>query len=253
MHLLHRDQILLSIQTLSLALLAVRIWWSGLYRLYPCFFLYLAADLLQATILASVPYGTLLYRDSWVATEGLIACSYALVILELYSVVLRDLVGIARLSRRYIMANWALAVSISLIMLTLESTSTYLAAGFLLVERVIVTSLVILVLLVSFYLAYYPVPLNRNVVVYSLGYVVYFLTKAATLLLTNHSHQWPPFINVILIGVSTACLIFWLFALSPQGEKKTLVVGHRWNLEDEALLLAKLRAINERLIRAGGE
>jgi hypothetical protein len=48
-------------------------------------------------------------------------------------------------------------------------------------------------------------------------------------------------------------LIFWLFALSPQGEKKTLVVGHRWNLEDEALLLAKLRAINERLIRAGGE
>src|SRR5690242_2626162 len=158
MHLLHRDQILLAIQTVSLALLAVRIWWSGLYRLYPCFFLYLVVDLLQAVVLASVPYGTLLYRNSWVATEALIACSYALVILELYSVVLRDLVGIARISRRYIMASWALAVSISLVMLTLERTSTYLATSFLLVDRAIMTSLVLLVLLVSVYLAYYPVP-----------------------------------------------------------------------------------------------
>lgn len=251
MHLLLRDQLLLGLQTAGLILLSIRIWWTGLYRTYPSFFLYLLFALLQSVVLAAIPYSSSAYRYAWLATEGLIACFYALVVLELYSAVLRDLTGIARLSRRYIQGSLALAIAISIILLALEKSSTHLVAGFLLFERSVVSSLVIFVLLVTMFLAYYPVTLTRNVILYSGAYTFYFLAKATLLFLLNRTQRPSPFTTSSLIAISTMCLLFWSFTLNKQGEAKRVVVGHRWNPEDEARILSRLKAINESLIRAG--
>lgn len=251
MHLLLRDQLLLWLQTAGLVLLSVRIWWTGLYRTYPSFFLYLLAALLQSAVLAAVPYASSAYRYAWLATEGLIACFYALVVLELYSVVLRDLTGIARLSRRYIQGALFLAIVVSVLLLALEKSSTYLVPAFFKFERSIVSSLVIFVLLVTAFLAYYPIQLTRNVILYSGAYTFYFLAKATLLFLVNRTLRVPPLTTSLLIAISTMCLWFWLFTLNRQGEAKRIVVGHRWNPEHEAAILSRLKAINESLIRAG--
>lgn len=250
MHLLLRDQLLLVVQATGLVLLCIRMSWIGLRRVYPYFFVYLLLGLLQIVVLFFVPYSGVLYRDTWVVSEGLIVCFYALVVLELYSAVLRNLVGIARLSRRYIEASLALAVVASLLLLVLEKSSTYLATAFIIFERAVVFSLVIFVLLVSAFLAYYPVPLARNVIVYSSGYVVYFLAKATMLFLVNRSHQRSPIGESLVESVSAACLFFWLFALNRRGEEKTVVVGHRWNPGDDAVVLLKLQALNDSLVRS---
>jgi hypothetical protein len=251
MHLLLRDQLSLVIQTVCLILLCVRMCWTGLYRVYPYFFVYLLLALLQACILASQPYDSLGYRYGWLGTEGLIACFYALVVLELYSVVLRNVGGIARLSRRFIQGSLILAIVMSLLLLALEKSTNYLIAGFFLVERSIVASLVIFVLLVSAFLAYYPVPLSRNVIFYSIGYAFYFLAKAALLFMINQNHSEAPVIGTLLIVVSTGCLMFWLVALNRRGEQTTMVVGHRWNPRDDSRVLSRLQAINDSLIRSG--
>jgi hypothetical protein len=88
---------------------------------------------------------------------------------------------------------------------------------------------------------------------YSIGYAVYFLAKAAALFIANYSHQWYNLVSPFLIGVSTACLIFWIFALTRQGETKTVVIGHQWNSDDEQHLLAQLRAYNDSILRASRE
>src|SRR5271168_5329702 len=96
------QQFLVVLQTAAALGLCVRFWWTGLYRVYSYFFGYLLLSVAQAFILSLVPFRTNLYRDCFLITEGLIACSYSLIVLELYSIVLRDLGGIASVSRRYI-------------------------------------------------------------------------------------------------------------------------------------------------------
>src|SRR5579862_1400452 len=103
------QQLLLTLQTCALVGLIIRLWWTGLFRTYPFFFVYLLVSLLQTAVLSLVPYRSLAYRNAWLATEGLIVCEHVLVVLELCKVLLRDLPGITTVARRYI--KWTMAVA----------------------------------------------------------------------------------------------------------------------------------------------
>jgi hypothetical protein len=244
------QQVLLILQSSALVGLCIRVWWSGLYRIYKYFFGYLLLALLQTVILASVPFGTLLYRDAWVTTEGLIACFYALIVLELYNVLLSDLAGIATLSRRYIKVALGLAIFVSLLLLGLEKAPIGMVGHFFIFERAIVSSLLFFVFLIMGFLAYYPVPINRNAMAYAGGYAIYFMTKAAAIFVWNVGFYWTRQVSTVLEVVSTICLMFWLVALSPRGETKTVVIGHKWRPDDEERVLSQLKAINASLSRA---
>jgi hypothetical protein len=219
-----------------------------LFRTYSYFVGYLLVNFIQQAVNTAIPFRSRLYPYTWVATEGFVVCFYALIVLELYRVILRDLSGIASLSRRYIKVTLGLAILVSLLLLGLEQTPSGIVLTFYLFERVIVFSLVIFVLLGTAFLAYYPVPLNRNVVVYSIGYAAYFLTKATGLFILTLGHYWVRQLSTVQIGVSTASLLFWLFALNPRGETRTVVISHKWKKEDEERLLSQLKAINASLL-----
>lgn len=247
------QQILLGVEVAALAILCLRICFAGLYRVYPYFFGYLLLELMQALIPVLAPLGSRLYLDSYVASQALIVAFYALVVLELYSKVLRDLPGIAGTARRYIKVMLVLAIGIALLPLRLESIVTTPAGYLFACERTVMSSLVVFVLLVSFFLVYYPVPLGRNVIVYLMGYAVYFLTRATVLLMINLGHHWGRPLGSIAMGVSVLCLIFWITALDREGEAKRMVIGHQWNPADEQKLRAQLNAINASLLRASGK
>ncbi len=245
------DQLVLVLaQAALLVTLIARLWYAGLQRVYPYFFGYLLAQLLQMLGGLVIPFKGRVYPYYWVGSEGIIACFYALIVVELYRVVLRDLPGIASISRRYIKVTLAVAVLVSLLVLRLEEApANYVATSFV-IERAIVFSLLIFILLVSAFLAYYPVPLNRNVVFYSIGYAVYFLTKATALFIRTLGHYVTQQISIVLLLVSSACLLFWALTLNRRGETGTVVIGHKWNTEDEDQLLSKLKAINASLLAA---
>jgi hypothetical protein len=246
------QQLLLALQTVTLVGLCLRLWWTGLHRTYPYLFGYLLLALIQTAILSFLPLQSAMYLYVWMATEGLIVCFYALVVLETYSNVLSDMAGIASVARRYIRLTLGLAVLVSLLLVGMEHTPATLVQYFLVCDRAIISSLLVFVLAFLVFLVYYPIPLNRNVVIYSIGFAVYLLLKAAALLANNYMRfqQWSRQINSVFVGASVACLLFWLFKLNQMGETKTVVVGHQWNPRDEQRLITQLQAINESLLRA---
>jgi hypothetical protein len=247
------QQILLVAEIAALSILCLRMWLAGLHRVYVYFFGYLVLDLLQTLIPVLVPLESRLYRDLYVASQAFIVAFYALVVLELYSKVLRDLPGIARTTRRYIKVTLVLAIMIALLPLRLESANATLAGYFLFYERTVMLSLVVFMLLVTAFLVYYPVPLGRNVIVYSMGYAVFFVTRAMVALMTNLGRYWTRPVSSIAMAVSVLCLIFWIIALRRSGETKSVIVGHQWNPADEQKLRMQLDAINASLLRASGK
>jgi hypothetical protein len=245
------QQILNFIQIGALFALCAKLWRNELYKLYAFFFSCLVLELLQALIPVFVPLNGAVYRNSYVASQALIVCSYAFVVLELYSVVLRNLQGIASVARRYIKLTLAFAIVVSLVPLRIEKMPNTLTGYLFIFERPVLSSLVVFVLLISAFLVYYPVPLGRNVIVYLAGYAVFFLTAATVALLQNLGYFWNRQQGSITMSVFVICIVFWLFALSRQGEQKRVVVGHQWNPGDDQRLMAQLEAINASLLRSG--
>lgn len=66
----------------------------------------------------------------------------------------------------------------------------------------------------------------------------------------NLGYFWNREKSNVNMGVAVACQIFWLFALTQDGEEKRVVVGQQWNLGDDQRLLAQLEAINASLLRS---
>jgi len=243
------QQLLILIQAAALTGLSIRVWSTGLYHVYRYFFGYLLVQLVQITALSFIAFDSRAYVFAWVASEGLIVCFYVLVVLELYSLILGDMAGLASLSRRYIKIALAVAILISLLLLGLEKSKRGIVPRFFTFERAVVFSLVLFVLLLTAFLVYYPAPLKRNVIIYSIGYAAYFLAKATSIFINNLGYYWNRLFSNVCLAASLACLLFWLFALNRQGETKSVVIGRHWKPEDEEHLLAQLRAINSNLLR----
>jgi len=243
------EQLLYALQVLVLAALSLRIWWTRLYRVYSYFFVYLLLALFQTAVGPFFPVRSASYLYIWIASEALAVVFYALVVLETYAVILRDLPGIASTARRYIKIVIGCAVTASLLLVGLEKTPATIPQYFLVCERAIVSSLLGFVLLSMAFLAYYPVPLSRNAVSYSVGFALYLLVKTIALFAMNLRHYLWFQLDIVLVAFSVACPLFWLFALSRAGEVKTVVVGHRWDIQDEKRIVSRLKAINESLLR----
>lgn len=235
-------------QVALLIALVGRLYYARLYRVYPFFFSYIVALLLQSAIISVVPYNGKAYPYVWMVTEAFIVCFHVLIVGELYRVILRDLTGIATVSRRYIQITVVFGILVSLLLFHFEETPASYVSTFLVIERGIAFSLVIFILLGSAFLAYFPVSLNRNVVLYSIGYSIYFLTKATALFIRTLGHYWLPQIGTVLLGVSSACLLFWVLGLNREGERRIVQIGHKWSPENAQRLLSKVREINENLI-----
>jgi hypothetical protein len=182
-------------------------------------------------------------------SEGLIVCAYILVILELCKVLLNGLAGITTVARRYIQWTLAIAITGSLLLLEAERVPGSMIGYFFTCERAVVSSLMLFILLMMIFLVHYPIPMNRNVITYSIGYAVYFLTKAAAMFVRNLTPTWYREVSTVLVGISTVCLVFWLFFLSRRGETRKMVVGRRWSSEEEDRLISQLKAINAGLGR----
>ena len=241
------QELLFLIQAVALVGALVRIRVSGLQQVYPYFYAYLIAQTVQLGV-PLVGRRTDLYAYLYLATEGIIVCLYALVLLELYAVVLRDWAGIATVARRF--TGWALAaaVTVALLLIEIQHTPVTILGVFFTTERTIVSSLLVFVLLITVFLAYFPIPLNRNVFYYSVGYSVYFTCRVIALLIANSGTKWAA-ANLAAFCGSTVCLLFWAVFLRRNGETKPVVVGHQWKLDDHEKVLGQLKAINATLLR----
>lgn len=249
------EYVLTLVECIALVVLVVRLFVSGLYRRYKYFFLYLIADLIASAEPYLIPFRSNLYGHVFLATESLMVCFYALIVFELYSVVLRDLKGIARVAQRYTAGALAISLVIAFLLRTALPHPRGILEEFFYFEAAVVLSLVVFMLLITAFVVYYPIPLHRNALTYSIGYAVYFLSKAALLFLNNAaSSDWMRACSTAALAISTACVVFWAIYLNTEGERRTMVAGHRWSTTgNQDQVLKRLRELNDSLLRSRGK
>jgi hypothetical protein len=242
-------------QLLLLGLLLSKLWWFRLHKTYRVFTAFLAISLGLHVLFQFVEPGSNRYAALWKASMPILWVMYFLVVLELYTLVLRDYQGILSLGR------WALTISLGAAVLITALTLSFdyqnLAEAFpdlrpyFALHRIIFSALLLFLVLITAFFCVYPVPLRRNVVVYCLFYFALFATKAVGFLVRNLlGAEVMEVVNLVDLGVTNVSLAVWLVLLNKAGERRKTVVASGWRPDQEQALLNQLGAINASLLRS---
>jgi hypothetical protein len=253
--------------TVGYLLLLLKVWKTGLFRVYRFFTIYLLFRVVRAGLLVAIPavaasfghgrtpFANNAYAWTWISTQPIIWFLYILVVLELYTLVLQNHKGLASLGRWVLMTGLFLALLLSALTLPTDLSNPGeqfpILRYFVAIGRGVDSSLVVFLLLITGFLAWYPVPLSRNVVVHCGIYALYFVSASMTQLIRNLTgNNVTQAVNVSLSAVTVVCLLLWLCFLNPQGEQGRVSVRSRWSSANEDLLMDRLAAVNSSLLRA---
>lgn len=235
-----------------------RLFWVGLYRKYPALTFYVGFQLVRTAVGALVTFRTKEFALLYFFTQPLIWILYVLMVFELFQHVLRARPGIASFSKRFM--GWALCaaggVSGATLLLDLQGASpeSVLLENFVVADRVIHSSLLVFLLLLTVFLSYFPVPLHRNAKIHAAVFSFYFFAKTVLLLFRNmFGAEIATQANLVLRLVSIICLLCWVSLLSKAGEQETVRSSWLSNPELEEKLTAQLDAINNTLLRSAKE
>jgi hypothetical protein len=237
---------------LGLSLLA-KLFWTGLFRRYPLFTGFLAADCLQTVVSAFVPYHTDAYFWFYAFSEPVLWLLYVAVVLELYALVLRDYPGLRFLWRWSIQTIMPAAALIALLTSFAKAApatrSTWGVAPFLIVDRTVSLGLLVFLVLIQVILVWYPIRLSRNTILYCVGYTVFFAANTGALaLITQLGFEISAAVNAGWQAVSCACLAVWLLGLNRAGETREIVTAS-WRPGERERLQEQLMEMNNILSR----
>jgi hypothetical protein len=248
--------ILTFVQIVLYVLLLSKLLRADLFKKYRYFSLLVGFEAFRLVLLSYVLRPrTDAYAHGYFTTAPIFWILLASVLLELFQLTLKDHVGIASIGRRAV--TWALIASAVIASSTLVMDLQYTKAesqfnsallmNFFLLERLIMTSLLALLLCLVGFLAYFPVPLARNVRVHLCIFAVYFAVRTGLSFVRSvFGPEWVPTVNVFSHLLGIACLLAWTALLARQGEI-TPLVRHSQSTS-EARLLAQLEAINNTLL-----
>ena len=241
---------------LAVVFVAARLWFERLHRIYPLFFGYLL--FLTTRTVALVLFGKSRSAYAWLyfTTQPLIWVFFVLVSHELYTAVFRNYRGIGRYGRYgfYGLLVFALCFSAASLILSWSGpVETYpILRNAMQLERGVDVAVVILLLAILSFLVWWPIPLNRNVIVHTFIFFVYFLTHATVLLVrTLGGPAITRAASTASLALSLGCFCAWLVLMNSQGETRIYRERVAHDPANEDQLLANLEAINSSLLKAG--
>jgi hypothetical protein len=241
---------------LSVAL-AVKMAVRHLWRTYIWFFVFLCFQILRSVILLPIPQESTWYAWCFLASQPVLWLIYILVVLELYSLVFAGYKGIASLSRWAVAASLGAAVGISALTLSADlarPAGRYeVLVYYSVIERGLLFSLVVFLLLITIFLLWFPIAIRRNLVLHASIYSVYFLSLTFALFVRNVAgYEVTPAVNVVLLFIDVVCFGQWLSRFNEAGEVEPASLKHKWQAEDEARLLRQMEALDATLLRRSG-
>ncbi len=238
------------------ALTSIRLARTGLRARYPiffCYFLFWVANSIWPLFLSGSSHA---YYWLWICTEPVNWAFYLLVVWELCGLVLEKYPGLVTLGRWVMYSAVAIAVIVSFLSVIPGIRSggpQWQTTRYMLVaDRGITFSLVIFLLLMMLVLKTYPVRLSRNVVLHAVLFTVFFISNTVGALFQSlFGTALYTAIDSVLLGVSAACVLAWLFFLTPAGEE---VQENATQLapEYEQRILHQLNALNATVLKVAG-
>lgn len=224
-----------------------------LHAVYPCFFSYLIADAAGTSAGLIFRAHRRLYAEIYFASHGLKMLLAVLVVLEIYRIALAGQPALARYGRNavgYILAGAALIAAAGFwIDQNADLARPALLRHFISLERTMDAWMLVFLLMIGIFMCWFPVRLKRNAFWYIGGFILYFLTRSTGLLLSNVVPALIFRLDNIMIATQIFCLLVWIVALRPAGEKITTTVGHRWDATAAGRLQSQLNTINAALLR----
>lgn len=241
-------------------LFSIKLVWNRLFQRYRALFGYVVCRFLitSSILLFFSRLNSPTYMKFWAVTQPVIWLFHALVVLELYSLVLEKHRGLYTLGRWFLYAGLSISVLISGLALLPHlsggaAQSSRLLPYYYAIERGVDFSLLLFLLLLLLWLTQYPVPLNRNVIVHSLAYSTLFLSNTAGLLVrAAFGKSISRSVSTFFLGVEAACIVIWLIFLTTKGEEVRVSVPI-FGPEHEKRILDQLEALNKTLLRASRE
>lgn len=263
MNSIRAGQFLLDCLSITLVCRLLQLRLHSVYRVF-CFFLLF--EVLASVIFFAEEYlhdPRLDYRITWIVIEIMGWCLSLWTIFALLRALLARLPGILRFSRRVLAGVTALCIALALISARPEMSSgglvrpsdpvSKIMGSVILTDRLIATVVVLVLLAISVFVLWFPIRLPRNLAVFTIGFVIYFGSKTALLLVPSFwRHPLPPVIGIINTFLLSCALAYWLLNIRANGEKSTVTLGHRWRSQDQDRLLLQLQTLNETLVRATG-
>ncbi len=227
---------------------------EGLYPVYRFFFAFLAADLLRTLASMVVPGRRSVYAYFYVASTAAMLVLNFLVLRELYRHALAPYPGIARAGRYALYGGAAAAAAITLASAGLDFSNPAekypLLRAILAAQRGVLSILLLLLIGISAFLAWFPVRVRKNLVYYLIGYAVLFVGEGGLLVLRNRlGAGTTAAVNILRPILWSGCMLFWFMTLRRSGEDLMVDTGHGWNEAEAANLRKQLNAINEALMR----
>ncbi len=225
----------------------------GLAGRYRWFLVFLCFQLAQSLLMMSLSVTSTGYAWGYFTTQPVTWLLNILVILELYSRALGDRPGIASFSRWAMVAALGVAVGLSALTLSADLSRALgppALVYFRVVERGILSSLIVFLLLITGFLSWFPLGVKRNIALHAGIFSVYFLATAMAFFVLNVTGaEVTDAVSAVFLIIIDACLLTWLLFLNRRGEEETLVVRRRWRPEDEEKLSHQLDALNTLLLK----
>ena len=238
---------------------AVRLWRLGLVRRYPA----LATFLVFATVSSLVGYFLFVYTESrplygwfFVTSQPVNWALYLCVLIEVFDRAVAGYGGLQKLSR---LATYGIAVTVGLLvmaMVILGSSSNLSvlrwASLWIRSERSLFLGLTIFCLALTTFVAYFRLAVPKNVRVVFAVFGLFFAGRVG--LYAFHEHLGLSFEEVrnrVTFLLYIPCLFAGTLAFSRAGETVAETTRARWRLDEqhEAMLTARLRSLNETLLR----
>lgn len=248
------ENLLWAFVTVAQVVLLLRLWESGLWKIYRFFFGFLAVDVVRTGVLFFLPYGTDAYGWAFLSFIPLTSLCALLAIVEIYSLVFRGYKGIGTLSRWVITGGLVLAGGIAVLTAYPDfgnrAEAYPILLHFFVLQRAVDSALLLFLLFVTLFLVWFPVPLSRNVILHTIVFGAAFASQALLLLIRDVAGNAPThLLSTVSLAAEALCLLAWIFFLTKEGERKPVVFGHRWRLKESERLVAQLDTINSSLIR----
>jgi len=240
-----------SVAALS-GLAGLKLWRTGLHRRYPALLAFLLLNLilsfgfLVSTVPVYVTYWKILQPFTWLFSVW--------VVLELYTVILERHKGLATLGRWMQYAGFAVSTLVSVLALLPRIRAGTREADpvvvyYYAIERGVDCGMLVFLLVLLVWLAHYPVPLSRNVVIHSFVYTALFLSNSLGLLgQAFFGFELSRPVTLVLTGGFGLCILTWLTFLNAKGEEIRVTVL-QFTPGQEERILQQLDAVNQALLR----
>ncbi len=204
------------------------------------------------------------YRITWILLSVIGWALSLCMVYGLLQAILQTLPGILRFSRKLLNVTFISVVAVTLVTTRVDAAFSG-PTGFLSgivdpvgravrvafdLERIISTVALLVLLFILGFVLWFPVRMPRNLVVLSIGLVVYFAANTALMLTRGlWSEETLVLVSNVITFILSACYACWAIAITREGETTPVRIGHSWNAGQQERLVSQLEAMNAALMR----